>query len=807
MSAGPFFHTDPIGLTLAADQRFGLLDPFVDAVWQLNINPNKALALETSFGLQAQKFGVFPIFLINRRPVWTIGDFFSQPRVDEIYSNYARLTCTPAAGFEARLEVWAQTSTTLLCRISLHNLTKSKAMLGIRAAAELFPLEGTAGMATASLQYQPYLIGRSESLCITLAASGKSIPVYSPFSALQSEKEVASGEEITFTWRCSAAQDEETSIKSAFQPFPENWDAATAHIRLSQQAELMEISTPYADWDAVFLTCQNAAQQALIRTEANPEQLNFCPNRSPDYSYTHSMPAATQNLPLEPNIPALGLAQLCQALLPIHAPEAAAVMLAQLPALGDPPIVPGLGRKVLPFPCLAQCAAQIYTLTGDLNFLAQIYPPLRETCMAWFEPSLDRDQDSLPEWAVLAQTGWDDHPTFNIFNAERLATRIATTESLALGYTLLEEIKALQKLARTMDDQPTIEQADVLQSKLAPRLEALRAQHPEISCWDRDSHQVTNPAVLFEGSISELGQKPILLPQAARINAKLLIELTVPKPTQVKIVGQERDGTPIEETLVSAALSRLGEYLFFTSERVYQRIDHLSIPGLSDQIWLRLYVADLTVKDIGWYLAYLPQEKTEAPEQPEATEGEQSIRRDAPSPSEFSLYPYGLPNYKQKTEETITTGPVNPAWNSLVLRHLLEVGAKAEAAELFASLMRGTIQVLKQEHCIYDGYSSQNAQPFGKSNDIIGLLPLHTFLELAGIRLLAPERVQLTGDFPFPWRLCLRYRGLEVVREGKNTTVTLPDGSVHHHFGSQPRMFFTQPSTESADNQVEDKDQ
>jgi len=207
------------------------------------------------------------------------------------------------------------------------------------------------------------------------------------------------------------------------------------------------------------------------------------------------------------------------------------------------------------------------------------------------------------------------------------------------------------------------------------------------------------------------------------------------------------------------------------------------------------------------YLAYLPQEKTEAPEHPEEAAGEQSIGQGAPSPSKFSLYPYGLPNYEQKTEETITTGTVNPAWNSLVFEHLLEVGAKQEAAELFASLMRGAIQVLKQAHCTYYGYSSQNAIPLGKSNGVIGLLPLHTFLELAGIRLLAPDRVQITGEFPFPWRLSLRYRGFEVVREGKNTTVTLPDGSEHHHFGSQPRMFFTQPSTESADNQVEDKDQ
>ncbi|HOO58682.1 MAG TPA: hypothetical protein PK273_05240, partial [Anaerolineaceae bacterium] len=438
MLASPFFQSDPIGLTLAADQRFGLLDPYIDAVWQAILNPNKPLALETSLCLQAKKFSLFPVFLINRQPIWLINDFFSQPRVDEIFSNYARFTCTPAFGFQARLEVWAQTSTTLLCRLSLHNLTESKAMLGIQAAAELFPLEGSAGMAPAMLQYQTYLSGKTGNLYLSLAASGQAAPVYSPFSALQCEGKVAPQEVLTFTWRWSAALDEETSVRRAFQPFPENWDAAIANLRLSQRAEILEISTPNADWDAVFLTCQNAAQQALIRTEADPEQLNFYPNRSPDNSYTQYATASKRDMPLEPNIPALALAQLLQALIPLHPFEAEAVFFAQLPLLSDPPMVPGLGRKVLPFPCLAQLAVRIYAQIGDLEFLTEIFPHIQETCLAWFDPSLDRDQDGLPEWAVLAQTGWNDHPTFNIFNPEHLATRIATTESFALGKMLVE---------------------------------------------------------------------------------------------------------------------------------------------------------------------------------------------------------------------------------------------------------------------------------------------------------------------------------------------------------------------------------
>ena len=791
MLAGPFFQSDPIGLTLAADQRFGLLDPYIDAVWQANLNPNKPLALETSLCLQAKKFSLFPVFLINRQPIWLINDFFSQPRVDEIFSNYARFTCTPAAGFQARLEVWAQTSTTLLCRLSLHNLTESKAMLGIQAAAELFPLEGSAGMAPAVLQYQPYLSGKTGNLYLSLAASGQAAPVYSPFSALQCEGKVAPQEVLTFTWRWSAALDEETSVKRAFQPFPENWDAAIANLRLSQRAEILEISTPNADWDAVFLTCQNAAQQALIRTEADPEQLNFYPNRSPDYSYTQYLTASKHDVPLEPNIPALALAQLCQALIPLHSSEAAAVFLAQLPLLSDPPMVPGLGRKVLPFPCLAQLAVRIYAQTGDLEFLTEIFPHIQETCLAWFDPSLDHDQDGLPEWAVLAQTGWNDHPTFNIFNPEHLATRIATTESFALGYMLVKELDALQKIARIVGDQVTLEHASALQAKLTSQLGAMHTQLPEASCWDRDSHQLTSQAVLFEGSIAELEHQSLHLAQAARINVKLLIGLTAPKPTQVHLLGKSPDGKPIEETIPSAALSRLGEFLFFTTEQVYQQIERISFPELSDQTWLRIYVADLTLRDIGWYLAYTPEEKLKPTELSEGAQDEFNPYEEDHPQSIFASTLYGLPNYEQKIQETIKTGAVNPAWNSLVLRHLLEVGAKPEAAELFTSLMRGAVQVLRQEHHLCEAYSSQNALPLGKSNCLTGLLPLQIFLELAGIKLLAPDRVQVAGEYPFPWRLSIRYRGVEVMREGKNTTVTLPDGSEHHHFGSQPRMFIT----------------
>jgi len=62
MPSGPFFFKDPISLTLAADQRFAPLDAEIDAVWQLSLEPHKAMAMVTSFGLQAQNLASSPFF-------------------------------------------------------------------------------------------------------------------------------------------------------------------------------------------------------------------------------------------------------------------------------------------------------------------------------------------------------------------------------------------------------------------------------------------------------------------------------------------------------------------------------------------------------------------------------------------------------------------------------------------------------------------------------------------------------------------------------------------------------------------------
>jgi len=62
-------------------------------------------------------------------------------------------------------------------------------------------------------------------------------------------------------------------------------------------------------------------------------------------------------------------------------------------------------------------------------------------------------------------------------------------------------------------------------------------------------------------------------------------------------------------------------------------------------------------------------------------------------------------------------------------------------------------------------------------------------LDLAGIRIFNENKVSISGQNPFPWQFKVLYRGLEVLRDGKNSTVRFQDGSLQHHFGSSLKTF------------------
>lgn len=780
MHNGPFYNTDPIGLTLAADQQFALLHPSLDAVWQILLDPQKPLLASTSFGLQACGFAIFPTFLLENKSISRVQAFFSPPRVEKIYSNYANLAFSPITNFEVHYELWAVQSTSLLSRLTLFNSNSRKTSCGIQIAADLTPIGAATGMNLAAYKYQSYLQGSSGTLAIALVMDAISRPVNSPFPALQWNGELEPGQSTSLQWRCSIAESQEECLAAAVAAFPTNWDAEVARLERVHQANLVEVLTPDADWNAVFLTCQNQAFQSVVRTSEAPESLKIVSQRNPDFSYVQSAQTQRRLSLTPPTLAVLPLFQSAQMLLPARADLLRDLLLNSLFAVGDTRILPTPKRKVLPFPCLASLTLKIFSHLQDRSFLEQLLPFLRENTLAWFDQDHDLDQDGLPEWTTFAQTGLFIAPAFDFFSPGGLSTQISTTESAGLAGLLSLELTALETIARILGDFQTQDTCHQLLIKLQSQLSAQLEKHPGTAYWDCDSHLSPEGQILFNGYLSNLAPESLTLSSAARINLMILTESYSRKPSSITISGRGLNGDPCQEVFQAGEILHLPDCYMITSRKVYRQIDQLILPGLPQESHLSIYVADLTGKDVGNFLVWQPHESEEGSTEGDA--GKVFI-------SEDSQTRYGLPEIMPKDSLTSQTSLINPAWNNLVLEHLLQIGAKKEAFELFSHLMQGTIQLLKQEHALYEGFRNLDGCAYGNRNAVGGLLSLELFLDLLGVRISNSNKVSVSGENPLPWPVTVRFQGLEITRDGKNTTVTMPDGQVFHHFGSTTKTF------------------
>jgi len=76
VNIGPFFSSDAIGLTFAADQQFLETPGTLDAVWQLETDDCAPISLMSTLGLQARSFQIMPQISLNKIAQERIQDFF-----------------------------------------------------------------------------------------------------------------------------------------------------------------------------------------------------------------------------------------------------------------------------------------------------------------------------------------------------------------------------------------------------------------------------------------------------------------------------------------------------------------------------------------------------------------------------------------------------------------------------------------------------------------------------------------------------------------------------------------------------------
>lgn len=774
MIHGPYLPHDPVGLTLCANLAQQYDEKAIDSVWQLRLEANGPITVNTSFGLRTQSFQIFPVFMINKVGYRKINEFLSPPQIRRLWQNHIQLWQTPSPECSASFDLWVSSPEVLEGRISLKNTGNTANELGARVAARLFAFDNKDGMNHTKRKSLTYLKGESDGLQISVIMDGMLKPIISPELALENTKVLGPNESLNIFWRCKVSEGSKPEDDRYFTIFPVNWDAEMARLALKQQTQEVSITTPNVDWDIAFRMSQLQAQQLITHTSTENEDLSLITTRNPHSRSLEPLKLNNSANSDSAKMNALKLWQAIQALLPANTETCANLFESYLEKSLKPN--PQNGDVALAFPILCQTAWLIHSHLQEKDFLQRVYPQLRTTLFAWFWQQNDRDQDSLPEWSNLNQTGMMELDSYDLFKLDNYATPISTVETVGLAALLHKECQTLNLMAKVLEDPQTEKVLGTLIAKLSLRMKEFRDSN--ILSRDRDSHQAHSSELYFEGLAKNLPEKGLTLTPASRLNIKIKPSLQIKKPQGIRLLGTDANGHPVDEALAAEQILWLPGSFLYCSHTIFSHLEALA--GYFDaDTEISIYRAELKQPDISHLLAWDPNMPFPVLDD--------VIEQWLMSNEENSLY--GLPEQLDQDEPNTRQKTSNIAWNALLLQHVLLLGEREMAFRLFNQMIRATISVLRQEHAIFERVNSKTGQAYGKANDIRGLLPTSLFMDLLGIKIYSPTKVSVGGTNAVPWPVTVRYMGLEITRDQKNSTIIMPDGSSHHHFGSSTKTF------------------
>lgn len=92
--------------------------------------------------------------------------------------------------------------------------------------------------------------------------------------------------------------------------------------------------------------------------------------------------------------------------------------------------------------------------------------------------------------------------------------------------------------------------------------------------------------------------------------------------------------------------------------------------------------------------------------------------------------------------------------------------------------MKVIIQNLRFENAFRQYYHSEKETGTGERDALSGIVPIGLFLRSLGIQIFSNKKVFIEGTNPYPWPVTVGYRGLSIVRQKEQATVTFPDGQL-----------------------------
>jgi len=357
---------------------------------------------------------------------------------------------------------------------------------------------------------------------------------------------------------------------------------------------------------------------------------------------------------------------------------------------------------------------------------------------------------------------------------------IRCVESPALVSMLLREARALQKIDEILADKPQQQSFGKLENILRKKLQSFWQDDQHIwSYRDCQSHLSPTRELYYPGPALKSIEFHKIFTVPQRLQCHLYAGDKGTRVSRITIQGENSAGEEVIENFTPTDIRWFAGRAHVTTANLYSVLHKISLKGMKPNDRFLIETANLSQSDITclapiWAGGFRK-------EQLESLLDNQLNWQDPD-------LEYGIPETWQVHHTFPEDLPihVNVVWNTMIIKGLVESGYLEPAMHLFTNLMMTIVQGLKTFEGFFPFYDCDTGRPAGLRNALTSLIPLRLFLQIAGIRLIKPDKIAIWGTSPFPWPIELTWQGLALRREGSKTDIIFPDGTTYQGESNQP---------------------
>lgn len=784
---------------LATDARRNTTNFSDDQIWEMAFNRGEPLgmALETSFGLRAKAFRIFPRFTYEDKTISDPSEFTSSLKIRPIAPGYIQFASQIFNSIEFTYHIWVNSSQSVCGIINFQNRSKVTRILKFELVAVLSPLSsavsGGERMTATTLENKQILAGSTGNLFPFVYLVNGISSQSSPFPGLIRTVELAPGQSQIVQWIHAAGTTPEKSLEYLRAALFKQWEAELTRLEMEMNSTA-EIITGNPDWNEAFDRANRTAFRLLQSPANGIKYPAFILSRQPDLGYSMRGDGSDYG-PLWNGQSFLQAYYLASFMLP-SAPNIAAGFLKNFLntqredgsidfriSLAAQNSYAGLNSLLNATPLLAKLAWRIFEITNDRDLMAELLPYLNRFFESWFTPDRDRDNDGIPEWTSPIQTGLEDHPIYAHWLDDTPGLDITTVESPDLSSYLYSEAQALIKIAQIVENKEVIHSVKKRARILKSAVERSYVQKSGFyHTHDRETHLIGKTEKLgrIEGpGILSLKRK---FPTPVRICISIRTADGTLRRPEVIIHGiTTRTELPEESLTIENFRWRPGTG-HATSQSIFSQIDFISIEGIGVSDEVTIATADHSIEDISGLIPLWAGI-------PDINKAKRIVKTAVLDPERFGK-PYGLPAscLPSGTDSDQSYHMVQLPLNMLIIEGLIAYGLQEAATDLFSRLMQAVCENLEREGCFRRFYHADTGIGMGEADSLEGLPSTGLFLEILGVRFLSEHQVIISGRNSFPWPVTIKFKGMTIFRQNDRTTVIFPNGQTSLITDSRPHL-------------------